>query len=276
LFHSNLLAWFLEQSPALRDRVVVAWELAEGPPTQDGKLWLQREWHRLDLVMHVPGRQVLAVENKVLSLPDETQLDDYGTAIAGKLPGQPALVLLSLTDPGWPADRWTSPGGSMWSYHSYAELAEIIRPVIPAVIRGDTFAGELLGRWADLMERLVNLATLVGLPGDDEPLVLDPASRQRLHRVRLDAPVQKMRCQRVAALVRQSLADQIRDRDLRIKAGLTNAAGFVDAFTQTTPSFGWQLQSGQFRLAMTVGRDHPGNGRNASARAARFAEAERH
>ena len=277
LFHSNLLAWFLERSPVLRERIADAWELADGPPTSDGRLWLQREWRHLDLVMHIPGRQVLAVENKVFSLPDESQLSDYGAAVTGKLPGRPSLILLSLTDPGWPGDTWTSADGSVWKYHGYAELIDIIRPSVQAARHADTFAGELLSRWADLLGRLVELAALVGLPRDDEPLLLDPSARQQLRRVRLDPPVQKMRCQRVAAQVRRTMAAEIRDGDLRVKADLTNAAGFVEAFTcGAFPTFGWQLQSEQFRLAMVVGRDHPGHGRTATARAARFAEAQRH
>lgn len=277
LFHTNLLAWFLGRSPALRDRIADAWELADGPSTSDGRLWLQREWHHLDLVMHIPGRQVLAVENKVFSLPDESQLGDYAADNAGKLPGQPSLVLLSLTDPGWPGGTWTSGDGSLWRYRNYAELVSIIRPLVPAARHDDTFVGELLSRWADLLSRLVELATLVGLPGDDEPLLLDPISRAQLRRIRLDAPVQKMRCQRVAAQVRRAMADEIRDGDLQVKAGLSQGAGLVEAFTRgTLPAFGWQLQHAQFRLAMIVGPDHPGHGKTTPARAARFAEAERH
>jgi PD-(D/E)XK nuclease superfamily protein len=279
LFHSNLLAWFLERSPELRDGIAKAWKLSEGPPTSDGRLRLQREWHHLDLVMHMSGRQVLAVENKVFALPDESQLAGY-TAAAGQLPGKPSLVLLSLTDPGWPGDTWTSPDcpdRKVWRYRSYAELANLIRPLIPAVGHNDAFAGELLGRWADLIDRLVELASLVGSPGDDEPLLLKPALRQQLQRVRLDAAVQKMRCQRVAAQVRKATADGNRDGKLRFKADLTNAVGLVEAFTcGAFPAFGWQLQGEQFRLAMVVGPDHPGHGTSASARAARFAEAERH
>jgi hypothetical protein len=38
LFHSNLLAWFLDRFPIVRERVAAAWKLADGPPTSDGKL----------------------------------------------------------------------------------------------------------------------------------------------------------------------------------------------------------------------------------------------
>jgi hypothetical protein len=75
LFHSDLLAWYLRRFPAVRTALLDAWAGAPGPVADDGDPPVRREWRHLDLVVHVPERQPLVVENKMFSLPDERQLD---------------------------------------------------------------------------------------------------------------------------------------------------------------------------------------------------------
>ncbi len=158
----------------------------------------------------------------MFALPDEGQLDSYSGAVAKHLPGTPSQVLLSLTDPGWPGGRWGRPAAE-WSYRSYQELMDFLRRMRPHVSAEDGFAGMVLERWTRMLARLQELVDAVGRPRLDEPLELDANTRRELKR--LDAPVQKMRCQFVAASVRRKLLQEIPGIDVR--AGLSNAAGFV-------------------------------------------------
>jgi len=264
LFHSNMLAWYLERWPQARGNLAQAWELPLDPAEQ---VTVRREWRHLDLVLEVAGQQVLIVENKVFSLPDEDQLRRYG-AIAGSLPGTPSLVLLSLTDPGWRTGTWASPGGGTWTYRSYASLAAALRPAAGSISRADRFAGELLDRWMNLLDRLGGLALAAGHPAQDAPLVLAKPVRAALARARLDAPIQKMRCQHLAAKLRQTLAEDGTGRAVRVRADLTNATGLIEGFAGDDPAFGWQLQGEDFRLAIKVGKRAAGRGQNTRAAAA--------
>ena len=249
LFHSNLLAWFLEKSRPLREGVADAWGVPPGPSTTGGELWLEREWRQLDLVMHIPGRQVLVVENKVLALPEEDQLDQYA-ATTLTLPGTPSLVLLSLTDPGWPHSIWNSPSGCLWRYRSYAELTRVLRELAPGVATNDDFTDELLRRWVGLLEKLVEIAEMTG---------------------------RRMRCQYIAGQIRRLLAADDGQEPVRVNAGFTRSKGLVEGFTYGDyPRFGWQLQGEQFRLAMVVSESSRGYGKTEQSRTKRCAEADRH
>ncbi|MGH3375310.1 MAG: PD-(D/E)XK nuclease family protein [Actinoallomurus sp.] len=275
LFHSDLLAWYLARFPMLRAAVLDAWGVMPCP-VADGAVCVRREWRHLDLVVEVPGRQPLVVENKMFSLPDERQLDAYAKTVTAHLPAEPALVLLSLTDPGWAESRYSSPHASApWVYRSYQELAEILRRTRAEVHRTDGFSGTALDRWLTMLERLQSLVEMVGRPGLDEPLDLNADSRQELQRMRLDGPVQKMRYQVVAAHVRRRLTGKISGID--IGAGLSNTAGFVGGFIDSAgPSLGWQLQQRQFRLAFVVPKGDPGHGRDEGAWRARYKHARRY
>jgi hypothetical protein len=271
LFHSDLLAWYLNRFPAFREALLHEWNVAPGPGPGAGVDHVRREWHHLDLVMHAPDRQALVVENKMFALPDEAQLDSYAGTVAEHLPGTPSLVLLSLTDPGWPGGLWGRPP-AQWTYRSYRELMGLLRQMRPQVSAEDEFAGMVLERWTRMLARLHELADAVGQPLLDEPLELDAATRRELKR--MHAPVQKMRCQFVAASVRRILLQEIPGIDVR--AGLSNAAGFVQGFVDGPGCrLGWQLQGRQFRLAFITTED-AGRGRTDKERQARYALARRH
>ena len=119
-----------------------------------------------------------------------------------------------------------------------------------------------------LLDRLGRLAVVVGHPAQDAPLVLAKPVRAALARARLDAPVQKMRCQHLAARLRQTLAEDGTGRAVRVRADLTNGAGLVEGFAGDDPAFGWQLQGEDFRLAIKVGKRAVGRGQDPRAAAA--------
>jgi hypothetical protein len=139
----------------------------------------------------------MVIENKVFALADSDQLDRIAEKFSSE---SPRLVLLSLTPPAWAGQAWTSPAtGHVWTRMSYEELTERLRPTITQVRAADEYAGATLGRWLGLIDRLGELLELVGQPAVDELVMLPRRQRDILDSARLDAPVQKMRCQRIAA-----------------------------------------------------------------------------
>ena len=165
--------------------------------------------------------------------------------------------------------RWTSPRGRTWRWLSYRPLGERLAPALPAVTAADAYAGATLDRWLGHFTQLEDLARMAGRPSPEEPLMLPPGQRAVLLAARLDAAVQKMRCQQVAA--------GLTARGVPAHAGLTRGTGLVDWFTGSPAGLrrGWQLQGEQFRLAIVVPPGHPGYGRDTKNRAAREEEAAR-
>jgi hypothetical protein len=250
LFHSNLLAWFAEHHGGVSSALT----------GRDGPIKVHREKLHTDILITAAGQPPLVIENKMFSLPDRAQLDRIAQKFVGQ---QPELVLLSLSAPAW---KLQDP----WQWLSYQELTRRLRPTVASVTEADAYQGATLERWLALADRMNTLNSLVAQPGHDEPFLLPPKTRELLASARLDAPAQKMRCQHVAAaLARQGVPAVAR---------LTNNLGLVEWFTRAADGlfWGWQLQGEQFRLAMIVPEDHPGNGRSPTHKAARHTEARKH
>jgi hypothetical protein len=252
LFHSNVLAWFVSRFPA------VAMVLTGS----DGPVMVSQEEKRTDLLIRSPGSPSIVIENKVFALVESAQLDRIAAKFSREIP-RPRLRVLSLTPPVWPGRTWTSTDGNVWTWMSYDKLVAQLRLIVPEVGAADAYAGATLSRWLDVLGRLGELSELVGRPRMDEPVMLPQHQREILGR--LDAPVQKMRYQRVAAeLVSRGLTDAY--------AGFTRSTGLVAWFTDSGHGFiwGWQLQGEQFRLGIIVPEGHPGYGSAAKDKAARY------
>lgn len=271
LFHSDTLAWYVERHPALGEALLDAWHVPEGGQGLS-RARVRREWRSLDLVVEYPGRSPLVIENKVFSLPDTDQLDTYAN---GKLHGlgHPALVLLSLLDPGWPGRSWTTPDGAVWHYKGYDELCAVLRPCLRDLRKADLFGADVFERWLGLIDALVCLSNEVGMPADSEPLLLPEEAVAILKPARLDATVQKMRCLHATNRIRRELAGEIEQRGILVRTAMSRGQGIVEMFTACPgPGFGWQIQEGQFRLVYLTGTG-PGHGKGEERRAAREHEA---
>jgi hypothetical protein len=237
LFHSNLLGWYLRRFPGVRAALLDAWEVPAQPADADAHVCVLRESQHFDLMVHEPGRRVLVIENKVFALPDTAQLEEYEK----QAPRGAALVLLSLTDPGWEEYRG-------WRYRSYGDLRSVLLPLVPDIAAVDGYAGLSLARWLTLIGSLVELYRIAGHPGPGEPLMPSPAVRQLLAPARLDVPVQKMRFQHAARELARELEPELSAGKLTVRADVTRATGLVEAFTAGYPRLGWQLQGDAFRL----------------------------
>ncbi len=279
LFFSNLLGWAAELFPVQSEQ---AWAPEPVDGTGAAPVRVRREWRHLDLVLEFPGRRPLVVENKSLSMPDESQLARYdqvlGEAVAKDEVREPTRVLLSPVDPGWPGGTHTTPSGGTWRWLSYADLAAHLDDAFAHA--GSTYEAETVRRLAELMTRLqAVLASEAGQPGLDQPFAVPRAAMAELQRARVHHLVVKARARHVGGLIRQRLTAQGLDGAVAVLTNMTRGTPLVEGLptdTQGTarPSTGdrflWQLQGRDLRLAAVL----PSlTGRTAAARVAREAAA---
>ncbi|MFJ6898104.1 PD-(D/E)XK nuclease family protein [Streptomyces hokutonensis] len=271
LFHSHMLAWYVEHHPVLGEAALLdAWRIPESGHGS-GQVRVRREWRNLDLVVEYPGRSPLVIENKVFSLPDTDQLDFYAD---GKLHGldRPVLVLLSLLDPGWPGGTWTTLARMVCCWRGYDELCAALRPCLSELRKTDRFGADVFERWLGLIGTLVGLSTEAGRPADSEPLLLPDEGAAILRPARLDATVQRMRCLH-ANRIRAELAGEIEREGIVVRTAMSRGQGIVEMFTACPgPGFGWQIQEGQFRLVYLAGAG-PGHGKGDVRRVVREGQA---
>ncbi len=254
LFHSNFLAWFADCFPEHAAAVFRPWTIpmASAQPSRS-----EREPAHLDLVLHLPGLAPIAVENKVFSTPDEEQLDRYAEGTLAQRSAAEttyARVLLSLMSPGWTTYKG-------WRLVSYQELAEALRAQVAYIRAADAFAGDLVEHYVVLISLLAQLFEFLGTPVWDEPLLLTPAVAGHLERARLSAGVQKARASHVARELHRTVKNKAWS-DVHLGYGFTKGMSLLEGFCRqgtdgSNPSgdaLGWQLQGGQFRLAVITGQ----------------------
>ncbi len=271
LFHSNFLAWFVRSFPVQAEAALAPW-LAAGDGANEVLVW--REKRHLDLIIEFPQYEPLLIENKVFSLPDEGQLDKYAEAVT-KIVGRPVLVLLSLTDPAWPDNKYQS-GNLTWQYASYDELRTRLVSQVDAVRGANPYAGETLEHYCTFLGLLVRLQEIVSVRSDDEPLELANAVRAELQHIRMYDAAQKIRARQTLRLLRLRLENTGVDHTkLDTGSGFSNGRSILQAFYAVRPDdlFGWQLQTNQWRLAMIL---KSLGGRGEQARAKRESYARQH
>jgi len=298
LFHSNFLAWFAQGYPQDAAEVFADWVEPGDPgpgPTAE------RERAHLDLVLRLPHLRLIVVENKVWSLPDDTQLEGYAAALRklAQLAGDVAPILLSLSPPAWDGPASTL-GGYSWVYVSYPDLARRLKPAADRLLRAsnseDRFAGELLHRYAAFVERLCRVAGEVSRVSPSEPVWLDDRSRAALKDARVYDGMSKLRARQVLSFVLEQLrsaspAPQVLTPNEAKAAWLpwSNAgwqflrlgrrvAGLEVNFTNSMPALDgavalksggdklfWQYQGQQWRLTVATA-SHRGRGEAIRAR----------
>lgn len=118
LFHSNFLAWFVNHHGEAARAVFQSWSRTEPGSSAERT---DRERRHLDLVIRLQDLAPIIIENKVFSPPRDTQLTEYAEDVASRFAPTPEFVLLSLSDPRWPAGQ-RELGGQLWRYRSYGDL----------------------------------------------------------------------------------------------------------------------------------------------------------
>lgn len=266
LFHSNLLAWFFRFIPNAADQVFCS--LTTNNCTQSKAVReVHREKNNLDLLFRWPGRDPLVIENKVFSLPDERQLNEY--SVKAKKSGEnPAFWLLSLSDPGWIGGR-KELDGCVWQWLSYKELAERI---LASLDQEDfSYPNETMRHYALVIDLLSDLVQGVVVNNSSDMVGLSPHLKIVLGDDRLISSMSKLRAQSVAKRVSQAL-ETAGIVETEVESALTNALPLNSWFTTlagiSNIQAGWQLQGDQFRLAIIT--PHLA-GRSEASRQDRFA-----
>lgn len=271
LFHSNVLGWLFEKYPqpaaAILEGLVPARAASRPAPI------VRREYRYLDLVVELPGLAPVVIENKVFSLPDTAQLERYARDALEGL-DDPALILLSFTSPGWPGDTFAT-GDRSWRWLSYDELSRRVTLVAGAIRTGGyvdaTFAADLLDHYANLIDRLRRLALAVGEPHETDGVELRSEILDQLRRVRLHDALSKARARALLNTLRQQLGDVVGGRIVQWKSDFTRGNVLLEAFVPTASGdrIGWQLQGGQWRLAVITAA-HVGRTEEARAQRHRY------
>jgi hypothetical protein len=114
------------------------------------------------------------------------------------------------------------------------------------------------------------LASAVGEPLADEAVELDAVIIEHLRRIRLHDALSKARARTLVNVLRQELGDTINGQPVTWKSDFTRGNVLIEAFTPAADGdrIGWQLQGGQWRLAVVAGTH---GGRTDDVRAARHA-----
>ncbi len=267
LFHSNFLGWLFERSSDVA--LACLGPLAEADP-QQLVTSVRREDHHLDLVVEIAGQRPIVVENKVLSLPDEAQLDGYTAKNipAAGVPGA-VKVLLSLTDPGWVDGQYAG-----WRLLSYDDVAARLVPAVERHLAEDMFVQQLVLHWAEMIGILSRIAALTA-PERDDPLLLDADAVELLRQLRLHDAYQKFRTRRVRHLLQQHLQrHHVAVDDL--ESGMTNGSPLLSGrlFMPDGAEIGWQLQGSQWRRFVITPEQY--KGKSEAKKLERIAYADEH
>lgn len=266
LFHSNLLAWFVDHHPEAARQVFQSWSRPEHGSHGERT---DRERRHLDLVIRLEGLAPLVVENKVFSPPRDKQLAEYAENVAARFTPTPEFVLLSLSDPGWPAGQ-RKLGGQLWRHQSYGDLGAELAAAAP-LIKGD-YDRKTVERYAAIVQTLQALAELVAVNvSDSTPFALPLEFKTELHTVRLTQGFEKLRTRSIAHYIE----DQLTVRQLEgvaVADEHSRTWPLLEAFVRivdTDDEIGWQYQEGQWRLAVRLLDGHACFGRGDETRARR-------
>ncbi|SMH50433.1 hypothetical protein SAMN06295885_3537 [Rathayibacter oskolensis] len=245
LFHSNLLAWFFDALPDSADEVFRPFSAAGVGSARSA----ERERQNMDLVLRWPDRAPLVIENKVFSLPDLAQLDEYAR-LAGSWRGSPpAFCLLAMSAPDLRvAEDGTEATENGWRYLGYAELARRIEKALPA---DQSYEVETMRRYAALVEDLQHLVSSTDVVSEQERVWLSDAELSAVSSSQTRAALQKARAQRIARLISREVPGRHRD----VEHGMTRSVALVSCFEHirirgVDAWAGWQLQGAQFRRAV--------------------------
>jgi len=270
LFHSNLLLWLCQQFPEAGSYVFR--DLLEPDPAQR-TFAVRREVRQLDLVIELPGFRPLVIENKVFSLPDESQLDRYARDnIVQEFGDRPVTRgLLSLVDPGWVDGTYGAPG-AVWRRFSYRDLAQGIIEVMAEVGSTEPYAGQTLAHYASLLEHLTEFVELVIPRDDDEALALPKEWASLLKRARLHDTAQKVRGRFLVHMLSDAQS-MLGFRRSTCSDGFAHGQSILECFTTLDDGdqIAWQLQGDQFRIS-GVFHSRKGRGPGATAERAAYAE----
>ena len=249
LFHSNMLYWLATEAPVESAPI---WELFDlGKPDR-----AMREYQKVDLHV-VSGSRHLFLENKVMALPDASQLERYSERLENQGFGDESRwVLLTLIPPTFDTAQI---GTGRWKCFTYTDLLPALRQTRDAMPEEDRAT---VGRYTAMVENLVELASMFDPEQDMEtPFWLDPELQLELDEARLASLVKKLQMARCAQRIRDTLNKAGTRRDGALVTADMSArskGGIVQHFIEyksgrVTRQIGWQLEGRQLRLVGILG-----------------------
>lgn len=266
LFHSNLIAWFVDHHPEAAREVFESWSRSE-PGTPGART--DRERRHLDLVIRLQGLAPLVIENKVFSPPRDKQLEEYAEDIAPRFTPAPEFVLLSLSDPRWPSGQ-RELGGQLWSHLSYGDLGAALTATAHLIV--DAYERATVERYATIAQTLQAIAEIVAVNVNDSTTFALPVEfKEALQDVRLTQGFEKLRTRSIAHFIEGRLAAH-EVGSIEINDEYTRSWPLLDSFVRvpgTDDEIGWQYQEGQWRLAVRLLEGHACYGKGAPTRARR-------
>lgn len=237
LFHSNLLAWFFDALPDAAEAVLM-------PLTRPGEQTqrsVDRERSNLDLLVRMPGRAPLVVENKVFSIPDLDQLRRY-EAVVERWRSEPTFALLSTSAPDFDPEPWQRV--------DYRMLADAIAAALP---RSSSYEVETMRRYVQLARDVQALVDAVVVRSDEEPVWMNRQTLAPIGSGQTRAALQKARAKHIVRRLRSVPLGS----HWYVNADMTRGTPLVEAFARVVDDgvavrLGVQLQGDQLRRAVII------------------------
>ena len=225
LYHSNLFAVVLEKSGFINHKFFSD-VIDINKKYTDLKVY--REKNSIDLTIEVADEDgqthVIFIENKVKSLPDESQLIGYSEKDSNA-----KGILLSLVKPGFKLS-------DSWFRRSYVELIEYYNDLLNKV--DETFRLFLL----DYIEYMKNVEKFIEKIGYSESYFLEESNNEVLDGMRLRSVIEKIHY--------ANLQNMISDLGYKTYSGRIRGGhhfGIDLPIKGTTSSFDIQIQWNQYR-----------------------------
>ena len=225
LYHSNLFAVVLEKSEFINHKFFNN-VIEINKKYTDLKVY--REKNSIDLTIELIDEDeqtnVIFIENKVKSLPDENQLIRYSEKDSNA-----KGILLSLVEPGFNLPE-------SWFRRSYVELIEYYRDLLDKV--DETFRLFLI----DYIEYMKNLEKFIGKVSYGESYYFEESYNKVLEGMRLRSVIEKIHY--------ANLQNKISDLGYKTYSGRIKGGhhfGIDLPIEGTTSSFDIQIQGNQYR-----------------------------
>lgn len=257
LFHSNFLAWAIEQKGAFAARFLkkMAPELC---PLLDETLGVEREANNFDLTIIVTGesgkRCRIVVENKVKSIASAEQLREYDKKLDMNPKGidETIKALLSLTDHGCKKMAESLE----WRFCGY----EVVLDCIDDALNESSYEAQLMGDYKRFIQALVDLRGVVDeIFSNSEEALLNPfkwpedkesSLYGKLKSIRMHDIFEKWRMLHL----KEKLESSTELSGLKFGIGFTRGLGLLDIEPANRPSgnayFKIQVQGLQLRQVL--------------------------
>lgn len=259
LFHSNFLAWTFDNVSGSAENLLEPWLPDDFGLSGTGRCL--REYKSLDLVVFLPQRGPVVIENKMFSPLDPRQLvryDAVAVPLSNDVDGGPESMVrschriaLTLLEPS----SQVSCAG--WQMHRYDALQHWLDTCVIDAMH-DGFEREFVTRYRNLLLLLINFRDSLAIRDSAEPVELPPTALVGEEVTRLSDISSKVR---MAATIDHLSSTVPPSSVVKYRFGFTRKSALVECFF-TTPfeghEVGWQYQDKRLKVVVRL-RDPDGH-----------------